>query len=106
MKLKISDRLLILSVLPQEGNIMQVRLVRDLIGKIGLSAKEIEDWKVKSEKNGQIKWDNSKAIEKEIPISESESKIIADTFEEISKNNKLNVSQIELYDTFCKKGGE
>lgn len=104
MKLKIDDRLVIVNILPKEGDITKVRAVKELIGKVGLTAKELKNWKVIAKPGGQIEWDATKAKEVDIPISEYDKKLIADTFKEVSKNNKLTVGQIKLYDAFCKGG--
>ena len=103
MKLGIEDRLVIVSILPKEGDITKVRAVKELIDKVGLAAKELKDWKVVVKAGGQIEWDATKAKVIDILISEAEKKLIADTFKEVSKNNKLTIGQIKLYDAFCKE---
>ncbi len=103
MKFEVEDRLVILNVLPKEGDIMTVRILRDLALKMGLTAKEQEDIEIKELPNGQIKWNLEKAKAKEIEILDPEKKAIADALEEFNKQKKLNFGQIKLYELFCKK---
>ena len=103
MKLKIHDRLLVLNILPKEGNLVTVRLLKDILGKIGLAGDEIKDWKVQSRPNNQVIWDNTKQTEKEIEVSDSERELIFAKLEELNKASKLTLEQLNLYDKFNKK---
>ena len=95
--------LLILNIMPKEGNIVTIRLLKVLIGKIGLSDTEIKDWKVQTKENNQVIWDNTKETEKDILIGDSGKKIISDSLEKLNKDSKLTLEQLDLYDKFCKK---
>ena len=103
MKFEVEDRLVILNVLPKEGDIVTVRLLRDLALKIGFTAKEQEDYKIVTLENGQVKWDLLKAKAKEIELLDPEKKAITEALEEFNKQKKLNFGQIKLYEVFCKK---
>ena len=103
MKLHIQERLLILNILPKEGSIVTVRLLKELIGSVGLSGEEIKKWKVQTKDNNQVVWDNTQTTEKDIHIGDSAKALIAEKLEILNKESKLTVEQLSLYDKFCKK---
>ena len=103
MKLQIQERLLILNILPKEGNIVTIRLLKDLIGNVGLSGEEIKKWKVQTKENNQVVWDNTQATEKEINLEETAKNLISERLELLNKESKLTIEQLSLYDKFCKK---
>lgn len=104
MKLGVLDRLLILNILPKEGNIITLRLIRDIIQKVGLSDKELKDLKMKQIDNGRVTWDNSKEIIKDINLGESAIGIISDEFKRLNKDKKLTMEHMNVYDKFVKDG--
>ncbi len=103
MKLQIQERLLILNILPKEGNIVTVRLLKEIIGSVGLSGEEIKKWKVQTKENNQVVWDNTKSTEKEVNLGESAKGLISERLELLNKESKLTLEQLTLYDKFCKK---
>ena len=103
MKMQIQERLLILNILPKEGSIVTVRLLKELIGSVGLSGEEIKKWKVQTKENNQVVWDNTQATEKEINLNEAAKNLISERLELLSKESKLTLAQLTLYDKFCKK---
>ena len=103
MKLQIHERLLILNILPKEGSIVTVRLLKELIGSVGLSGEEIKKWKVQTKENNQVVWDNTQATEKDVDLGETAIKLISERLELLSKESKLTLEQLSLYDKFCKK---
>lgn len=98
--MNIWDRLIALTILPQEGNLAQLRLVRELAGKLGLSAEEINKYEVTTEKDGTIKWNKDKDEELLIPFHDKEFELMRDQLTELDKKNKLEQKMFSLCEKF------
>ena len=55
MKLNVSERLTLLQGLPQEGNFLTLKIIRDLTEVVGLNEKEFKEFGIK-EAEGQVSW--------------------------------------------------
>jgi len=97
--LGIGGRLLIINLLPKEGNILQLRMIRNLVERVGLSAEDITEFGVRQE-GQQIVWNPKGAIAKEFEFRDAEVKIIADALKALDSQSKLTADMIPLYDAF------
>jgi len=95
----IPDRLYTMGILPKEGNILTLRVTRELTSKLGLSAQELDEWEVKEE-NGQIVWNEKGKIPKEIEFLDSELSIIRKELTKMDNENKLTMELLSIYDMF------
>lgn len=98
MKLTIRERLIALSLLPNEGNILYLRARQELNGKLNFSLEEIEKYGIKQE-GEQILWQDV-PDEFEIDITPAEKQLIAQALREKDEAEKLNEESISLYDKF------
>ncbi len=111
MKLSIEDRLILMQVLPREGDIISLKIIRDLMAALGFSEAELKDAgfkeageTFKDEKGehvvpeGQVHWD--KNIEKDVEIGPKAMKIIVETLEELNKHKRLPIGYIPIYEKF------
>jgi hypothetical protein len=103
MKLNIPDRLLLLGVIPKQGNFLTLKIVKDLIDKISFSSKELEEYQL-TEKNGQVNWkaDNTEH-EKDIEISDPEKVVIIDSLKTLDGKKELTLDMLRIYDKFINK---
>jgi hypothetical protein len=99
MKLNIMDRLMLLSILPAEGNLITLKLVRDIKNELSFSEKEIKKIGFKQDETG-INWENNINIEKDIKIGDTMKDVIKKQFEELDKENKLNMEHLEIAERF------
>ena len=97
MILTIMERMLALGVLPEKGNLAQMRMHNGLIDKIGLSPEEITKYSVKQE-GDQMKWDQDIPQEKEIELKPAEIVFISDALKEKDKAGELVPQHMTLYD--------
>ena len=102
MKLQMRDRLVLLNILPAEGDILTIKVVHKLRMELAPSEKELKDYNIKQE-NGQIIWDDAR--EKKIGAQEKKIgpkaySIIEEAFEKLSKEKKLNEGHLETYEKF------
>ena len=102
MKLNVSERLLVLNILPKIGNIECMKAVESLMLKVGLTKEEEKEWEVKRVDQNSINWNAEKAKEKEMVFSKEEKELIAKVLTEFNKNEKLDLRFISIYEKFTK----
>ena len=94
---RIVERLVMLELLPQEGNFLTLKEVRTLRENLSLSPEEIKDFEVKQE-NNNIVWNASKEQPKQVQISEYLLKELKDKFKELDAEKKLTERYLSIYE--------
>ena len=104
MKLNLLERVTLMKVItPQEGNFMRLKLIRDMITRLGATNEEFKEYNI-VEKDGMSSWDKEKgAIEKEIPIGEKETEIIVEVLRKMNDAGNLTQNHFSLYEKFVEK---
>lgn len=103
MLLTVLERILLLNVLPPEGDITTIRIMRDLKNELSFTELEHKDLQLTPKEDGSISWDGSKAVDKDITIGPKASGILIKGLEKLSESGKINFQLLDLYD---KLGGE
>ena len=99
-KLKLLDRILLLNLLPEEGNLKTLIIVKDIRTKIVITQEEINKYKLEVN-GGQITWDNKAGMETfEYKFTELERNEIKLALEQADKNKKLREDHIEVCKIF------
>jgi hypothetical protein len=98
--LNIGERLVLLSVIPKEGNFVTVRVIKNLISKVALTDVEIGLCEV-TEVDGNVRWNEKGELPFEFEFEPTELDIIKKTLRELDSTNKLNVDSFSLYEKFC-----
>ena len=102
MKLNLKERLVLLQTLPQQGNILTLKIIRDMQSKIALTADEFEECGiVNDEATGQVKWKSDKEIEVEFGLKETE--IVAEALTALNQSKQLTMDHLALCDKFLKQ---
>jgi len=104
MKLNVGERLILLQVLPQEGNFLTLKIIRDLTEVVGLNEKEFKEFGIK-EAGGQVSWNQKGIEEREIEIGEKATDIIVEALKKLNETNKLGQRHLSLYEKFIEKKG-
>ncbi len=100
MKLTILERLMLNSVLPQESNILTLKIVRDLKYATAFSEEELEEHDINLGKE-RVDWKpESMEYVKDISIGNQAMKIIVESLEKLNSEEKLTADFITLYDKF------
>ena len=97
MILTIMERMMALGVLPEKGNLAQIRLHNGLINKLGLSAEEMTEYEVKQE-GDQMLWRQDLPQEKDIDLKPAEVVFIADALKKKNDAGELVPQHLTLYD--------
>ena len=100
MLLSVKERLLLLNVVPAEGDIITLKIIRKLKEDLGFSEDEIKLYKLNQSDN-QVTWDDTVEQNKEIAIGEKATDVIVNALNKLSRDKKLTVNHIDLYDKFC-----
>jgi hypothetical protein len=104
MELGIHERIVLLNILPVEGNIVTVRIVQKLRTDLGFTEAEIKDHDIRTEEN-QVKW-NETGYTVDISIGEKATDIIKDAFLKLDKAAKIQPAFLETYDRFMGADGQ
>lgn len=108
MEFSITERISLMSVLPKEGDIVTLRILRDLQAELGFSEEELEVLKL-VQGAGQVRWDpeGAEAVgQKEIQVGRAARRLVAKTLKSLEKQKKLPLAFIDLYERFVKEEDE
>lgn len=97
MILTIKDRLLLRSVLPEQGNLISMILAKSIAKKLDFTPKEITDFCIKQE-GEKITWDSSKCVDIEVSFEESEINLLRDQFKKLDSEEKISIDMVDLYE--------
>ena len=105
MKLNIPERLALLSVLPNQGGIVTLRIVRELQIELGFTEEEIEEYEIKNtilpDGKAAINWNPDKVNEtKDIKIGKIAKGVIVRQLRQLDSQNQLHISMLPIYDKF------
>ena len=97
MKLNVFERLSLLSVLPEEGNFITLKIVRDIQSKLSFSEDDIKDMDIQ-ETAGSVKWNSKGNDRAEIEVGEKATDVIINAFKALDAKNKLSLKILPLYE--------
>ncbi len=99
MILSVEERLVLLSLLPVEGDYATLKILTDLRMSLSFTEKEVKDWKlVIDTETNSTKWEKNE--ESEIPIGEKATDIIVDALKGRDRKKNLPVQAIGVYEKF------
>ena len=59
MELEVKERLLLLMLMPEHGNIGDIRIINDLKSNLSFTEEEHKDWNLKRDEDGNYTWDKN-----------------------------------------------
>jgi len=98
MKLSVNDRLILLGVIPLQGDFTTLKIVRDMRDELSFSEEEHKILKIRQEETMMF-WEEGLG-DKEINFGEKATDIIVDAFKKLNDQKKLRIEQMELYEKF------
>lgn len=117
MKLTVQERMMLRNILPQEGNIVTVRLVAELQQSIAFTEEETLKYEIRTagekytevgvEKTvppNQVRWNDALVEEHgpaEIDICPTMHKLIKEELVKMDQAQKLTAQHLAVYDKFC-----
>ena len=100
MKLNFEERMIILSILPKEGSIITIRLIRELISKLATSAKEIEEFGIQKKEEGVV-FNEKARVPIEFEFNEVEIELVRGSLKELDNKKQLVPDMISVWEKFC-----
>jgi len=104
MNLNVFERLILLSILPKEGNFVTLKIIRKLREDLSFSEEEIAEIDLKLDDKGNATWNPAKDKGKEVEIGGQANKVIVEALEKLNKDNKLTENHLSIYEKFVEKG--
>jgi hypothetical protein len=113
MNLTLSERFVLIGILPAEGNFLTMKRLRELREALSPSDAEQKEFGIKEikdaegRKTGGLSWDSThSAIERVIEIGESMTDLIVKVLKKLDDTNKLGLTHLTLYEKFVERKGE
>ena len=103
MLLTVRERLILQSILPQEGDFLTLKVLRNLQGDLSFTEEELAKYKFVQSEN-QVTWDNTVEQGKDIEIGRKANDIIVLALSKLNEQKKLRMEHFDLYSRFI--GGE
>jgi len=101
MNFTVLERILLLNVLPKEGNVVTIRIIRDLTKHLGLTEEELKKVNLRVEE-AKVEWDDTTYVA-DIPVGEKALDIIVEAVSKMDKEKKLTEQYLPLYERFIEK---
>ena len=101
MKLDVRERLVVLSVLPIEGNFLTLKVVRKLKESLSFSEEEFKLYKFVQNED-TVTWDDKAEQVKPIEIGAQGKTIIQDALKKLDEQKKLKDEHYSIYAKFVK----
>lgn len=99
MQLSVFDRVLLLNILPREGDFKTLKVLRKLKDDLGFGEDELAALEFQQE-GTQIHWRTEADTPKEVAIGEVAHGLIADRLRELDAAKKLSLEHMSLYERF------
>ncbi len=101
MKLSVFERLMLLNILPERGDITTIRIRRELRDALSFSEAEHKELDFESDESG-LHWKSDVDGSKDVAIGKKARELIVETLEELSKAGDFTDQHLDVYDRFVK----
>lgn len=101
MKVGIGERIRLLNILPEKGNILTIKMVRQLREALSLSEEEHRDNNVVIQED-RVSW-NLDFPDKEIEFNDLAKELIAKVLKELNEKDELTVGDVRLWEEFVEE---
>ena len=99
MELSVMERLVLLNLLPQEGNFTTIKLLRKLQEELSFDEKEHKTLEFKQD-GDQVKWNEDANVVKEVRVEGKMLALIVDALTKLDEESKLKNEHFTLYEKF------
>jgi len=103
MEFKTFDRLILLNILPKEGNYTDIKIVRKLREELSFDEAEQAALQLTLGEGGAVKWKPEADLPKEIEIGPRAKVIIEDLLKKLDKEGKIKEEHLSLYEKFVEE---
>ena len=100
MELGVFERLILLNILPGEGDFTTLKIVRKMRESLSFTEEEHKALEFKQEDEGRVLWKQKADKPKEISIGEKATDIIVGVLKKLNDDKKLQDQHYSLYEKF------
>ncbi|MAH50245.1 hypothetical protein CMI37_30775 [Candidatus Pacearchaeota archaeon] len=110
MLLSVIERVLLVNIMPREGSVINLKLLREFRESLSFSEEENKALSLSVDDHGSVHWrlldDDGNAIPqvKEIPVNQIMFDIAKKTLAKMNKDEILKEEHLPLYEKFCEAG--
>lgn len=97
--LNVLERLLLLQILPPQGSLTTIRIVRELRERLSFSEDEQTGLNFKYD-GPQIQWDPTASYEVPVPIGPVAQQLIVESLEKLDETGQVTEQYLPLFDKF------
>jgi len=94
--LSVKERLQFPGMLPHQGGLIEMELVKSLINKVKFTASEIEEYSMRDLVNGSVQWDSKTAKDREFKFEDSEIRVIKKGVEMLDQRKEITIDNLDL----------
>jgi hypothetical protein len=98
MKLDVSERIRLLGILPEKGNLLTLKIVSTLRDELSFSEKEHKALKFKTEGNMTM-W-SDKVKQKLIDVGDQAKEIVVKALKDLDEKEELTLPDVNLWERF------
>jgi hypothetical protein len=103
MQLNVFERLILLNVLPREGGLTTLRIVRDLRDELSFTEAEHEALEMHQE-GTEVRWNREADIAREVEIGPKALQVVLESFGDLDKKKSLALEHLAVYERFLEMG--
>ena len=96
ISLSVLHRITILGVLPKEGNILTLRVLRDLQRELSFAGEELDALAFQDLPDGRLQWKADGDVRKEIVFTGAALTLIREALAELDKSGKMTLPMLEI----------
>jgi len=100
VNLSVLERLVLLNVLPREGTVTTVKIVRELRETLSFSEEEHAALKFERTESGGTEWDTGGEKDKEIDFAPRALALVVETLERMDKEQKVTEDYLSIFEKF------
>lgn len=100
MELGVFDRIILINILPREGDFRTLKILRELRENLAFSEEENEALQFKTADDGLVRWVAEADVTKDVPIGEVAREVIETAFKALDRQKKLREEHLDLYERF------
>lgn len=99
--LNVGERMIVLGLMPKEGSIVTLKMIRTLVEKLGLSAEQMKEFEV-VEDGDMVRWNRKGQELIEFELVDAEVELIKKQLKKMDAENKLQQQMVPVYEKFVR----
>jgi hypothetical protein len=100
--LTVAQRIMLLAMLPKEGNLISLKIIRSLREELSFTEEEHKELEFINQPNGYVVWNTAKEKPKSFDFAPVTLSLIVDALSKKEKAQKLTEEEIPLFEMFVK----